>query len=279
MLEEGARVIIHNQTIKPMPSSEGIDISTNYQTNVGVSRSFLYKLSSPYSDCVKNTQSINGSNSFYYQAMFSILHVPTYRQRECLDLCQQDYIKQACACLDASLPIIYPTERVCSSLDDVWCVLSARTNYSIFDSSATPCDGCPLECDSIAYALQLSRSRYPTSYYTQYLQLHTDINSRFPTGTVVTTNYIQKNICLLNVFYTDLAITNVEEVPAMTFDVYMGNVGAYMGLFVGMSLLSVIEIAEIGANLMLIWLRLKREAKKRGIKKIGNSSDFATSKI
>lgn len=86
MLQNGARVIIHNQTYKPMPSSEGIELSTNYQSNIAISRSFLYKLSSPYSDCIKNYNSPNGYDSFFYKAMFNILNVTTYRQKECLGI-------------------------------------------------------------------------------------------------------------------------------------------------------------------------------------------------
>lgn len=84
MLQSGARVVVHNQTFKAMPSSEGVDLSSNYLTNIAVTRSFLYKLASPYSDCIKKTDSIDGYDSFYYKAMFRILNVTNYRQKECL---------------------------------------------------------------------------------------------------------------------------------------------------------------------------------------------------
>ena len=84
MLQNGARVIIHNQTYKPMPSSEGLELSTNYLANIAITRSFLYKLSSPYSDCIKRIDSPDGYDSFYYKALFNILNVTLYRQKECL---------------------------------------------------------------------------------------------------------------------------------------------------------------------------------------------------
>lgn len=83
MLQSGARVVIHNQTYKPSIISEAVELSTNYMTNIGVVRSFYYKLSDPYSDCVKDANSVNGHDSPYYKAMFTILNVTSYRQKDC----------------------------------------------------------------------------------------------------------------------------------------------------------------------------------------------------
>ena len=170
MFQSGARVIIHNQTRHARPSSEGVDLSTNYQTNLGITRSFLSKLGYPYSDCVKNVDSIDSHPSFYYKSMFSELNITKYNQKECLELCQQTFIKMTCRCLDASLPIIYTNneEPICTSLDSIKCIKSAQTNFSKITNK---CVDCPLECDSVSYNVQTSRSRYPTSYYTAYLQI------------------------------------------------------------------------------------------------------------
>lgn len=115
----------------------------------------------------------------------------------------------------------------------------------------------------MSYVLETSRSRYPTLYYTNYLQLHTNIVSRFPPGTVINQNYIQKNILLMNIYYADLSTDFVVEVPAVTFDTLMGNVGGYMGLFVGMSLLSMVELVEITINILLIWCRMRKEHRQK----------------
>jgi hypothetical protein len=46
-------VVIHNQSYVPLIQQEGELLSTNYQTDFGISRSFIRKLESPYSSCVK----------------------------------------------------------------------------------------------------------------------------------------------------------------------------------------------------------------------------------
>jgi hypothetical protein len=53
MIQSGAVVVIHNQSYVPLIQQEGQLLSTNYQTDFGILRSFITKLESPYSSCVK----------------------------------------------------------------------------------------------------------------------------------------------------------------------------------------------------------------------------------
>lgn len=66
LLNSGARVIVHNQSVTPLFESEGRDVASGYLTNIGIVRSFFYKLDSPYSDCVKKTRSPSSFTSYYY---------------------------------------------------------------------------------------------------------------------------------------------------------------------------------------------------------------------
>ncbi len=111
------------------------------------------------------------------------------------------------------MPNIYSDQNVCASLDELSCVKKWRIAYSK-DSEANACLDCPLECDSVDYKISVSKSRYPTVYYTQYLRYQTNITNL---AYLPNDNYIQKNIVLLNVFYADLATLYVEEVPEVIF--------------------------------------------------------------
>jgi len=44
ILNSGAHIVVHNQSLTPIIVSEGIDIATGFQTNIGIKRSFLSKL-------------------------------------------------------------------------------------------------------------------------------------------------------------------------------------------------------------------------------------------
>ena len=159
ILNSGARVVVHNQTTTPIIISEGIDVATGFQTNLGVKRSFLSKLDYPYSDCVKNVQSPSGYNSFYFKAIFNILNMTIYRQKICVRLCLQDYVKSHCNCTDASLPNIFQNKSgICNTLSLLSCATAARVQY-FNDPVASACEDCPLECDSVNYALSGSTAR------------------------------------------------------------------------------------------------------------------------
>ena len=108
-----------------------------------------------------------------------------------------------------SLPNIYTNEHVCTSLNEISCAKKWRISYSN-DYQVNSCLDCPLECNSVGYKLSVSKSRYPTVYYTQYLRYQTNLTSL---ANLTDDNFIQKNIVLLIVFFADLATLYVKEVP------------------------------------------------------------------
>ncbi|CAF0708689.1 unnamed protein product [Brachionus calyciflorus] len=249
ILNSGARVVVHNQSVDPIISSEGIDVPTGFQTNLGIKRSFLFKLDSPYSDCIKDTKSPDSHDSLYYKSIFTKLNMTIYRQKICMRLCLQDFILRKCACLDGSLPNIFVNETICQDIDSLECVADSRMEYFSSQESSS-CSQCPLECDSSNFQMTASSSRYPTRYYQNYLSARTNILSRFPTGT--SASEITKSTVLLNVFYEDLATTYTNEIPAVTPVSLLGNVGGNLGLFIGISLLTFVEIIEFLIELFFI---------------------------
>lgn len=230
----GARIVIHNQSNTPIISSEGFDISTGYQTNIGIKRSFLYKLDAPYSTCIKESDSPDSHPSNYYKKMFTILNMTNYRQENCLKLCLQDYIKSVCKCIDGSLSNIYGSTKVCASIDDLKCVTQSRKDYyQNEDQEKCGEEKCPLECDSVSYQLSTSNSRYPSLYYLRYLKARTTINYRITLDNVsdAQENQVIKSTALLNVFYDDLSTTYINEVPAITSDSLLGVIGGDLNIF------------------------------------------------
>lgn len=249
ILNSGARVIIHNQSFTPIISSEGIDVPTGFQTNIGIKRSFLFKMDSPYNDCIKNTRSADSYDSKYYQAIFKILNMTTYSQKICYRLCLQEFIRKKCSCIDGSLPSIDKNTEICQNIDSLKCVAESRVDY-FSDHESELCSDCPQECDTTSFQISASSSRYPTRYYQNYLSSRTNILSRFPPGTP--SSEITKSTVLLNVFYDDLATTYTTELPALTPVGLLGIIGGNLGLFIGISLLTFVEIIELILEILTI---------------------------
>jgi hypothetical protein len=149
LMNSGARVIVHNQSITPILTSEGRDVASGYLTNIGITRSFFKKLSKPYSNCIEDVSNPFGYDSVYFKAIFQYLNMSLYRQKNCLPLCLQDYLKNECNCLDASIPIIYEEIDICTSLHKLECIKQKRLDYFRNSSLTTLCyESCPLECET-----------------------------------------------------------------------------------------------------------------------------------
>lgn len=72
-----------------------------------------------------------------------------YRQKNCLPLCLQDYLRENCGCIDGSLPIINKNISICDSLIKLKCVKDKKVEYFENETLTDKCyTQCPLECDS-----------------------------------------------------------------------------------------------------------------------------------
>jgi hypothetical protein len=257
LLNSGARVIVHNQSVTPIFTSEGRDVASGYLSNIGLTRSFFNKLNQPYSDCISNTSDPNSFNSIFYKSIFNILNIKTYRQKNCLQLCLQEYINNQCQCLDGSLPNIYNQSKICNNLTTLHCIQDNKSKYFSNNTLVSQCyKYCPLECSSSSFLYSGSISRYPSMYYVNYLQNRLNILSKIlepnQTTKYLNSNNITKNIVFINVFYDDLLTTFIQEIPAIDGDFLIGNLGGYIGLFAGLTVLSFVEILELLIELILI---------------------------
>ena len=62
----GIYLIVHNQSIVPVADETGIELATGLQTNVAVTRSFIRKLSRPYSNCIEELNEESGRICLLY---------------------------------------------------------------------------------------------------------------------------------------------------------------------------------------------------------------------
>ncbi len=88
---------------------------------------------------------------------------------------------------------------------------------------------CPLECDSVSFSVQINT--FKALFFTD------------------------PNVAYFKIFYRSLKYTLITQKPKMLpFDV-ISNVGGTLGLFVGLSFVSLFEITEMVIEVILIMLR------------------------
>ena len=210
LYQNGFVVFIHHQSFKPLPSDQ-IKVDVTKKSFISIKRTLVYKQPYPYSDCFDLTL----YRSDFYD--FIINSNQTYRQVDCFDLCKQDIFISKCGCFYTRYPNMKNQIRPCMSMSDFNCFreIEALGNYDL-DKCAL--NSCPLECNSVRYDVTISNLNSILSSY---------------------------SLGFIDVFYQSLAYTEITEIPKMVVIDLLGQIGGNLGMFISLSVFSLLEIAEI----------------------------------
>ena len=102
---------------------------------------------------------------------------------------------------------------------------------------------CPMECEQVNYDYQISQSNFPSPYHADNLKENPTIRSKL--GENLTFENIKESVASLNIYYEDNQFTIIEETPKTSIGDLLGSIGGNLGLFIGASVLSFVEIFEI----------------------------------
>ena len=124
------------------------------------------------------------------------------------------------------------------------------------------CDyACPQKCNTISYSTETtSKNGFPTLNYVNFLVNSDDnIASKFPNGTndTVLMDFSRNGLLKIVVNYNHLYYKLMDESPTITANDLFGNVGGDLGLFIGMSLLSFVELIELCFSFIQIIFKAK----------------------
>ena len=259
----GFYVVVHNQSYSPLMDNEGVYVSIGRETNIGIDRSLYSRQKSPYSNCIVDPTSNKSSSSDLYQLILNEMGEKLYRQVFCYKLCYQVSVVNNCFCYDAAYPntnITNSSVRGCHTETDLTCLASIKSSFQQ-DDIRYHCDNyCPIECLSVSFSTSVHTASYPTDAYLNLLLRQSSFISLFPASSNLTTA-IPASVAKINVFYNDISYTALIESPTLTPDTLLGNIGGALGLFIGISLLSVVEILELLCELIRITYNHRQEKK------------------
>ncbi len=155
-------------------------------------------------------------------------------------MCLQRLIIKKCHCY-------YPRhERLgqvqpCLNSTNLKCINEQYENYAKQPEIKEICNmDCPLECDWISYEIQLSSSEKPTR---EIFNLYKQTDGKHRTN--LTYAEYKDNFVYLNVFYPYLKSNEIVEKPKVTMADLLANIGGSMGIFLGFSVFSIIELCEL----------------------------------
>ncbi|CAF1003954.1 unnamed protein product [Brachionus calyciflorus] len=235
----GAVVFIHNKTESPT-QADGIYAAVGMETNIAVSRTFHKQMPKPYSNCDGNTDDPLSFDSKFYKLIHA--NKLKYNQKLCTDFCLQDLIVDKCGCYYTSLSYYGNNESIKACLDDIQyeCVSYFQseflTNLDLLKEFCLPL--CPLECEGMFFEITYSTADFMNDNWNAILNRYYNFSGREKRN-------FKKELVSLKMYYKSLSYTEISEKESIDIAGLLSNIGGIAGLFLGVSVLSFVELIEI----------------------------------
>nr|XP_042710722.1 acid-sensing ion channel 4 [Chrysemys picta bellii] len=233
--EAGIRVQVHSQDEPPYIHQLGFGVSPGFQTFVSCQEQRLTYLPQPWGNCrasVPGEQILPGYEGYSIAA--------------CRLQCEKEAVVSSCQCRMvphatagagrdpwASLTwfLLPGNESICSP--NVYIECADRTLDAAVEDSQDRCS-CPTPCNLTRYNKEISMVRIPSKGSARYLAHKYHRNE----------TYIRENFLVLDIFFEALNYEAIEQKKAYELAGLLGDIGGQMGLFIGASILTILEILD-----------------------------------
>ena len=109
--------------------------------------------------------------------------------------------------------------------------------------------------------MTITNANYPSPYYAKWLANNSPVKHFY--GSDSTFDEIANSVMKVNIFYNKLSYDYYSDTPLLTFVGLLSNFGGYLGLFIGMSVLSMLEVIEL---LFIFIVEVSKKLKSRSNK-------------
>ncbi|XP_061413220.1 acid-sensing ion channel 1-like isoform X3 [Lethenteron reissneri] len=212
--EAGVRVQIHSQSEPPFIHELGFGVAPGFQTFVSTQEQRLIYLPSPWGDCKADP-----INSDFFD---------TYSITACRIDCETRYVVENCNCRMVHMPGDAP---YCTPEQYKECADPALDFLVEKDNNYCVCD---TPCNTTRYGKELSMVKIPSKASAKYLAKKYN----------KTEDYIRENVLVLDIFFEALNYETIEQKKAYEVAGLLGDIGGQMGLFIGASILTILEIFD-----------------------------------
>lgn len=245
-------VVIHNRTNRKLrlDDENQIIVMPGSLTYLPFDRIFYHNLPAPYSSCIEDI-SLFGLNQTLIK-YFQNTNI-NYRHDVCLGFCFDLLYNEINNC-KCTAPIGKVLEK-CDGIKLVnksnplsVCTWKFKKEFTtkLFNKCH---EYCPIECDYFTYTLTPSALVFPNTGYVNQKE-----NNEWFHGKLYNKSYvkIKKSYYSFLVYYTDLKYTSIRQYAKTGIDDLIANIGGTLGLFIGISFLSFIEILDLFVEFALI---------------------------
>ncbi|CAF3599659.1 unnamed protein product [Rotaria socialis] len=247
----GMIAMVHDNGQFPMIEFAGRALVTGFKHRMTFSKKSIFYLSAPYSTC-------NDEIPLIMQTMFDNYPNVEYSYSEdlCYDLCTEVYTYGICGCIDPkqwnARSIVLPRTKtiivapLCNLSDT--CYSNASITLSSLSSLLTEyCPYCSQQCSITDFIVKASMWKAPAYWLTNDIK-HFVENSEILLPNDWSTDWqrhIQTNYLSIELVHESILVENYTQIPAMGPINVLSDVGGQTGLWIGISFLSLVEVAEM----------------------------------
>ncbi|WKY16363.1 hypothetical protein Q1695_001208 [Nippostrongylus brasiliensis] len=242
----GVRLAIHAPTEYPFPDTFGYSAPVGFASSFGMKKKLIQRLSGPYGDCI-HTESFNKTDYIYQRY--------DYHPEGCHRSCFQTNLIRDCACGDPRFPVP-KTHRHCSAFNATARACLERNIGAFGDfhhvTERMDCE-CKQRCTEIVHEVTFSASRWPSGA--------TDLGDCDGMTETECENYYRLNAAMVEVFYEQLNYELLQESEAYGLVNLIADFGGHLGLWLGFSVITVMEVIVLILDVVSICFRRRNERK------------------
>ncbi|XP_057558413.1 acid-sensing ion channel 1 isoform X1 [Hippopotamus amphibius kiboko] len=212
--EAGIKVQIHSQDEPPFIDQLGFGVAPGFQTFVACQEQRLIYLPPPWGTCKAVTMDLDFFDSYSITA--------------CRIDCETRYLVENCNCRMVHMPGDAP---YCTPEQYKECADPALDFLVEKDQEYCVCE---MPCNLTRYGKELSMVKIPSKASAKYLAKKFNKSEQ----------YIGENILVLDIFFEVLNYETIEQKKAYEIAGLLGDIGGQMGLFIGASILTVLELFD-----------------------------------
>ena len=264
----GFYLFLHNSTEYPFKASAPpILLTPGYGSLVKVERSLYSQFNEwpyLYSECrVNDENELIGGHLNDPDELFERVRALnyTYSRDTCLMLCSQLQTTRTCDCNNYNISMRFDEYDLCLTPSQRECAL----NSSQSQMSESCLTKCPLECLQSTLLSSLNYFYYPSTGDTYSVRFYSSpnfISNHLNQSDFTVQSKLYGNLMYISIYYEDLSYLMIEEKAKISAEDLLGKLGGHLHLFLGMSLLSFVEVVELtvfGLNLYIKDFKKKRE--------------------
>ncbi|XP_055372760.1 pickpocket protein 28-like [Condylostylus longicornis] len=216
----GFKVLVHSPIEQPRISNYGFLINTGTEARVDILPT--------YSDASPAVRSINKQvRNCLFSDEGNLSYYKTYTRKNCEQECIAKHMARECGCVLYYLPRLASDIKICGPVDND-CTRHIENKISEANNNIT-CEDCYPACFDLSYLSSISSVKINPNTFMEYSNISKQ-------------ELILNDIAIVHFFYGSNFFRSMTKDEIIGFTEFLSNTGGLLGLFMGFSIFSLIEI-------------------------------------